>query len=256
MTVVAIIVAAGRGARAGGGLPKQYRSLSGRPVLARTLQAFTSHPRIDRIQPVLNLDDAALYRDAIQTVPDTALKLRKPVAGGATRQISVRHGLESLAFSLADDARVLIHDAARPFVDSSLIDRAIEAGRAGAAVPGVSVTDTIKVVDGTGRVAGTPPRDALRAIQTPQAFAFRSILDAHRRARDAGLDDFTDDAALAEWAGLPVAVFAGDPANVKLTHAADFDEAERRLGAGSTSLVTRVGTGFDVHAFGDGDHVW
>lgn len=259
MPVVAIIVAAGRGARAGGGLPKQYRNLGGRPVLARTLQAFAFHPRIDRIQPVLNWDDRDLYRNVVQTLPDGASKLREPVAGGPTRQVSVRLGLEALASSLdeTEDAFVLIHDAARPFADGSLIDRAIEAGRRhGAAVPGVPLTDTVKVVDGAGLVVDTPQRDAMRAIQTPQAFALKSIMGAHRKAAEAGLDHFTDDGALAEWAGLTVTVFEGDSANVKLTRAADFEEAERRLGKAPMSAITRVGTGFDVHAFGDGDHVW
>src|SRR5690349_14540947 len=120
MPVVAIIVAAGRGARAGEGLPKQYRRLGGRPVLAWTLEAFAAHPRIDRIQPVVNPDDLNLYRDAVRMPPDAASKLCEPVAGGPTRQASVRLGLEALAASLAgrDDASVLIHDAARPFVDA------------------------------------------------------------------------------------------------------------------------------------------
>ena len=259
MPVVAIIVAAGRGARAGSGLPKQYRSLGGRPVLARTLEAFTSHPRIDRVQPVLNWDDLDLYRDAIRMLPDGTSKLCEPVAGGPTRQVSVRLGLEAAASGLTspEGSHVLVHDAARPFADGFLIDRAIEAGRAcRAAVPGVPLTDTVTVVDGTGRLVDTPRREALRAIQTPQAFALTSLLDAHRKAAEAGLDGFTDDGALAEWAGLAVTVFEGDPANVKLTRPSDFEDAERRLGATPMNMVTRVGTGFDVHAFGDGDHVW
>jgi 2-C-methyl-D-erythritol 4-phosphate cytidylyltransferase/2-C-methyl-D-erythritol 2,4-cyclodiphosphate synthase len=259
MAVVAIIVAAGRGARAGGGLPKQYRSLGALPVLARTLQAFMNHPRIDRVQPVVNWDDLDLYQDALRTLQNGASKLCDPVAGGATRQVSVRLGLEATASGLAstNNVCVLVHDAARPFVGSALIDRAVDAGRDhGAAVPGLPVTDTIKVVDRQGQVVDTPQRETLRAIQTPQAFALESILDAHRKAAELGLDGFTDDGALAEWAGLAVTVFVGDPANIKLTRAADFDEAERRLGTTPMSMVTRAGTGFDVHAFGDGDHVW
>jgi 2-C-methyl-D-erythritol 4-phosphate cytidylyltransferase/2-C-methyl-D-erythritol 2,4-cyclodiphosphate synthase len=156
-----------------------------------------------------------------------------------------------------NNACVLIHDAARPFVDGVLIDRAINAGRDhGAAVPGIPVTDTIKVVDKQGQVIDTPQRETLRAIQTPQAFALKPILGAHRKAAELGLDGFTDDGALAEWAGLVVTVFEGDPTNIKLTRAADFDEAERRLGTTPMSMVTRAGTGFDVHAFGNGDHVW
>jgi 2-C-methyl-D-erythritol 4-phosphate cytidylyltransferase/2-C-methyl-D-erythritol 2,4-cyclodiphosphate synthase len=118
------------------------------------------------------------------------------------------------------------------------------------------VTDTVKVVDDSARVTATPDRRLLRAVQTPQAFDFQSLLRIHRQAAEKGLLSFTDDAALVEWAGLPVAVFDGDPANIKLTHPADFIEAERRLGGASMTLISRMGTGFDVHAFGEGDHVW
>jgi 2-C-methyl-D-erythritol 4-phosphate cytidylyltransferase/2-C-methyl-D-erythritol 2,4-cyclodiphosphate synthase len=123
-------------------------------------------------------------------------------------------------------------------------------------VPGIPVADTIKVVREDGSVASTPPRNSLRAVQTPQAFAFAPLLQAHRAAAEAGLASFTDDGALAEWAGLPVAVFAGEAGNTKLTDAADFAEAERRLGGRPALFVTRVGTGFDVHAFAAGDHLW
>jgi 2-C-methyl-D-erythritol 4-phosphate cytidylyltransferase/2-C-methyl-D-erythritol 2,4-cyclodiphosphate synthase len=124
-------------------------------------------------------------------------------------------------------------------------------------VPGVPVTDTIKVVDERARVVETPDRARLRAVQTPQAFAFPALLDAHRRAAQAGRLDFPDDGALAEWASLPVTVFDGEPGNVKLTREEDFSEAERRLGGGAgTGAVLRVGTGFDVHVLTDGDHVW
>ena len=150
---------------------------------------------------------------------------------------------------------VLVHDGARPFADGALIDRAIAAGVTGAAVPGLPVADTIKVVNGAGLVVDTPDRASLRAVQTPQAFGFPDLLAAHRAAAAAGLSSFPDDGALAEWAGLPVTVFPGDPRNVKLTHPSDFDEAEGRLSRASV-VVTRVGSGFDVHAFGDGDHVW
>jgi 2-C-methyl-D-erythritol 4-phosphate cytidylyltransferase/2-C-methyl-D-erythritol 2,4-cyclodiphosphate synthase len=183
--------------------------------------------------------------------------LLPPVAGGATRQESVRNGLEALAEAAVPPSLVLIHDAARPFASAALIDRAVAAGRAhGAAAPGTAVTDTIKIVSMDGAVSATPPRDSLRAIQTPQAFAFDRILSAHRRAAAAGLHTLTDDAAVAEWAGLDVTVFEGDPANVKLTHAADFADAERRLGGAACLWITRVGTGFDVHAFAPGDHLW
>lgn len=255
MSVAAIIVAAGRGSRTGGDIPKQYRVLAGRRILARSCEAFLLHPAIGVVAVVIHPDDRALYDESMQGRPERAGKPVMAVPGGETRQISVLQGLEALVPS--EPEIVLIHDAARPFVDRSLIDSAILASReSAAAVPGVPVTDTIKIVGDGGRVMDTPERAKLRAIQTPQAFRFEPILRAHRQAAAAGLHAFTDDGALAEWAGLDVHVFDGHPANVKLTHPADFEEAERRLKGETMSFVTRIGTGFDVHAFGDGDHVW
>jgi len=175
-----------------------------------------------------------------------------PVAGGATRQASVHAGLEALAAQAPD--LVLIHDGARPFVSHRVISRAIEAvARTGAAIPTVAVADTIKLVDASGAVEATPERARLRIAQTPQVFQYDIILDAHRLAVREGRADFTDDAALAEWAGLTVATFEGDAANMKLTTAEDFVREEARL----ASLLgdIRTGTGYDVHAFGEGDHV-
>ena len=161
-------------------------------------------------------------------------------------------GLEALAGEKPDI--VLIHDAARPFVTAAVISRAIDAaGRTGAAVPAIPVTDTIKQVGDSGDVVATPERARLRIAQTPQAFRFDVILDAHRRAAREGRSDFTDDAALAEWAGLTVATFEGDPANMKLTTPEDFVREEARLAAMLGDI--RTGTGYDVHAFGDGDHL-
>lgn len=253
----AVVVAAGRGIRVGGGTPKQYRRVGGKAVLTRTLAALAAHPGIGRVQAVIAPDAAAFYADCLADLdPAAAAKLQPAVEGGATRQDSVRAGLEALERAGAP-ALVLVHDAARPFVDEALIDRAIAAARAHrAAVPGVPVTDTIKLVDGAERVRETPPREALRAVQTPQAFAFAPLLDAHRRAAAQGLAAFTDDGALAEWAGLRVAVFPGDPRNRKITQAADLDEADRAFSGARMTLVTRLGTGFDVHAFTEGDHVW
>jgi 2-C-methyl-D-erythritol 4-phosphate cytidylyltransferase/2-C-methyl-D-erythritol 2,4-cyclodiphosphate synthase len=179
-------------------------------------------------------------------------RYQPPANGGTTRQASVHAGLEALAAHAPDI--VLIHDAARPFVTPALISRAIDAaGITGAAVPAIPVTDTIKQVDSSGSVEATPDRARLRIAQTPQAFRFDVILDAHRRAARDGRSDFTDDAALAEWAGLTVATFEGDPANMKLTTPEDFVREEARLGAMLGDV--RTGTGYDVHAFGDGDHV-
>lgn len=252
LPVAALLVAAGRGLRAGGNMPKQYRRLAGRPVLAQALAPFLATPAIARIAVVIGEDDAARYADAIAGLDGA--RLIAPTSGGPTRQESVRRGLLALA---ADgfDGIVLVHDAARPFVSAAQIAAAIEAlaGPEIAAVPALPVTDTIKRIDPDGRIAETPARDRLVSVQTPQAFRFRSLLDAHEAAAGDGLSGFTDDAALMEWAGHPVATFPGDPANVKLTHPEDFARAEARAG---TSLVTRVATGYDVHAFGEGDHVW
>lgn len=256
MSVAALIVAAGRGSRVGEGIPKQYRLLGGKPVLTRTLEAFLGHREIGKVLVVIHPDDRQLYRESITALtPGHADRLLPVAHGGETRQDSVHNGLEALS-DLAP-RHVLVHDAARPFVDAPLIDRALEAVRMhGTAVPGIAVTDTVKVIGPQGEVVSTPDRASLRAIQTPQAFDFASLLTAHRKAASNGLGNFTDDGALAEWAGLPVHVFLGDISNIKLTHAVDFAEAERRLKGLPMTYVTRFGTGFDVHAFGDGDHVW
>jgi 2-C-methyl-D-erythritol 4-phosphate cytidylyltransferase/2-C-methyl-D-erythritol 2,4-cyclodiphosphate synthase len=247
-TVAAVIVAAGRGERAPGDVPKQYRPIAGEPMIRSTLRAFLSHPQIDSVQPVINPNDDKIYRRAIAGLK----KLLPPVAGGATRQASVRAGLEALAGRAP--ALVLIHDAARPFVSVGLIDRAIAAGRAtGAAVPGVVLADTVKTIDNRALVTQTLDRSQIRIVQTPQSFFFKPILEAHRRAAAAQSETFTDDAALAEWAGQRVSVFEGEPGNVKVTTTDDFERAEiARLAALSD---VRTGNGFDVHAFADGDHV-
>ncbi|UYO47025.1 bifunctional 2-C-methyl-D-erythritol 4-phosphate cytidylyltransferase/2-C-methyl-D-erythritol 2,4-cyclodiphosphate synthase [Rhodopseudomonas palustris] len=244
----AIIVAAGRGLRAGAGGPKQYRTLAGRPVIARAMEPFCTHPGVMAVQPVTNPDDTEMFNAAV-----AGLNFRPAVGGGATRQASVRAGLEALA-ELNPDI-VLIHDAARCFVTPELISRAITAaGATGAALPVVPVTDTIKQVDANGAVDATPDRATLRIAQTPQAFRFDVILDAHRRAAQDGRDEFTDDAAIAEWAGLTVSTFEGDANNMKMTTPEDFAREESRLMAALGDI--RTGTGYDVHAFGDGDHVW
>ncbi|MES2603032.1 MAG: bifunctional 2-C-methyl-D-erythritol 4-phosphate cytidylyltransferase/2-C-methyl-D-erythritol 2,4-cyclodiphosphate synthase [Pseudomonadota bacterium] len=243
----AIIVAAGRGLRAGTGGPKQYRSIGGKTVLSRAMEPFCTHPDVFAVQPVRNPDDADIFDQAV-----CHLKYQTPVSGGATRQASVRAGLEALADQSPDI--VLIHDAARAFVTDKVISRAIDAALiTGAAIPVVPVTDTVKVVDGSGAITATPDRANLRIAQTPQAFRFDVILEAHRRAAREGRDDFTDDAAIAEWAGLTVATFEGDAANMKLTTPEDFAREEARLGAMLGDI--RTGTGYDVHALTDGDHL-
>lgn len=242
-----VLVAAGRGLRAGAGGPKQYREIGGVPVIYRAMEAFSTHPDVFAVQPVVNPDDGAMFTAAV-----AGLKHEAPTNGGATRQASVLAGLEALARHKPDI--VLIHDAARPFVSAGVISRAIAAAsRTGAAIPVVAVTDTIKVTNADGNVEDTPDRASLRIAQTPQSFRFDVILEAHRRAAKDGRSDFTDDAAIAEWAGLTVATFEGDVANMKLTTPEDFVREEARL----ASLLgdIRTGTGYDVHAFGEGDHL-
>ncbi|MBR0848107.1 bifunctional 2-C-methyl-D-erythritol 4-phosphate cytidylyltransferase/2-C-methyl-D-erythritol 2,4-cyclodiphosphate synthase [Bradyrhizobium diazoefficiens] len=242
-----VLVAAGRGLRAGAGGPKQYRTIGGVPVIFRAMEAFSRHADVAVVQPVVNPDDSAIFASAVAGLPHAP-----PTNGGATRQASVLAGLEALAAHAPDI--VLIHDAARPFVSEALISRAIEAAsRTGAAIPAIAVTDTIKLTGEGGNVEGTPDRSRLRIAQTPQSFRFDVILEAHRRAARDGRSDFTDDAAIAEWAGLTVATFEGDVANMKLTTPEDFAREEARL----ASLLgdIRTGTGYDVHAFGEGDHV-
>lgn len=251
LPVAALIVAAGRGLRAGGETPKQYRDLAGSPVLRHALAPFLAEPMISRIVTVIGAGDEALYAQSVSGLADP--RLLAPVTGGETRQDSVRFGLQALA-SGDFDGVILIHDAARPFVSHAVIGRALATLRTGlAAIPALAVTDTVKRVDGEGRVVETLPRDRLVSVQTPQAFRFAPLLAAHEAAAVAGLTGFTDDAALMEWAGHSVATFPGDAENVKLTHPQDFAAAAERLGR---RLTTRVGTGYDVHAFMEGDHVW
>ena len=234
MQTAALIVAAGRGTRVGGPLPKQYRRIGGRMVLTQTLDAFLAHPEIHVVQPVTHPDDSAAFENAVADLPEAShRKLRPAVAGRATRQQSVREGLAALARGVNPPDLVLIHDGARPFAGADLIARAIANAKThGAALPGVAVTDTIVAVNEGQALRETWDRAALRAIQTPQSFAFSAILEAHERAAAAGLADFPDDGAVARWAGLSVAVFEGDVGNVKLTRDIDFHEAERRLGCG------------------------
>ena len=243
MSTVALIVAAGRGRRFGDPLPKQYQMLAGQPVLRHTARAFLGHRQVDAVRVVIGPDDAELYAAAVGD-----LDLLAPVIGGAERQDSVRLGLESLAERAP--AIVLIHDAARPLVDDGVIARAI-AGLAAhdGTIAAVPVTDTIKRTDGPAIVA-TVDRTHLWRAQTPQAFRYAAILAAHRAAAGAAL---SDDAAVAERAGLTVAVTLGDETNVKITTPDDLARAERHLHA--RLGLPRVGNGFDVHRFGPGDHV-
>jgi 2-C-methyl-D-erythritol 4-phosphate cytidylyltransferase/2-C-methyl-D-erythritol 2,4-cyclodiphosphate synthase len=250
-----VIVAAGRGERAGQSTegPKQYRSVGGEPVLRRTLRAFASHPLVGRIVVAVHRDDEALFAAASEGLEAFA----HAVHGGATRQSSTRIALEALAGGEAP-VRVLIHDGVRPFVDADLIGRVISAiGPNEGALPCLAISDTIKRGRADGMIDGTVPRAGLHAAQTPQGFPFEPILTAHRRASEAGIEDFTDDAAIAEWHGMGVRLVTGSPDNVKLTWARDIEIAQARYGgSGAASYPdVRTGNGYDVHAFAAGDHV-
>lgn len=240
---LALIVAGGRGVRAGGGIPKQYRMLAGAPLLRHTVARFAARPLIDGICVVIHPDDRALYDTAVD-----CFELLEPVHGGATRQESCRNGLEAL--EPYQPANVLIHDAARPFVDAGTIGRVIDAlsEETPAALAAVPVADTLKQADDANRVASTVDRTDLWRAQTPQGFRFAAILAAHRQ--EAG-HNHTDDAAVAEAVSLPVALTLGNAENIKVTTAEDFALGERILGV----VDLRTGTGFDVHPFKDGDHV-
>ena len=255
MSVSVVIAAGGRGTRAlgrNGLIPKQYSAIGGRPVLAWTVAALAAHPRVGQVVVAIHPADEGLYQKALG---DCGGRLRPPVIGGELRQDSVRAGLEALASDPAD--HVLIHDAARPFVSPDLIDRVVAAlERHAAVVPGLPVTDTLKVVT-EGRLAGTVDRQSLMRVQTPQGFGFDAILAAHRAAAAAGKRDFTDDAGLAEWFGLEVSMVEGSETNKKLTSAEDLRAADEflRLQQGQTAATVRIGSGYDVHAFGPGDAV-
>lgn len=245
MDFAAVIVAAGRGARAGGPVPKQYRRLGAMTVLERTLRAMLAHPRCTRIQVVIHPEDADRYAAATAALADP--RLRRPVVGAATRAASVGRGLAALE----DDApeAVLIHDAARPFVTVAVIDRVLAAiGPGRAAFPALPIVDALWSADADAVVTGAHPREGLWRAQTPQGFRFDEILAAHR-AGDAGAPD---DVAIARAAGMEVRVVMGDGNNFKITLAEDFDRAERLV---RDRMDIRSGTGFDVHAFGPGDHV-
>jgi 2-C-methyl-D-erythritol 4-phosphate cytidylyltransferase/2-C-methyl-D-erythritol 2,4-cyclodiphosphate synthase len=242
-SVYALVVAAGRGSRFGGALPKQYLSLDGVSLLRHAVEAFARHPRVADVLVAIQPEDGKLFDSAV-----AGLGVMAPVAGGPTRQDSVRLGLEALALNRPE--RVLIHDGARPFPDSMLIDRVIEGlDRASAVIPCLALRDTIKRAE-SGVIRGTVDRSTLWRAQTPQGFHFDAILAAHRAAAGREL---TDDSAVAEAAGLAPVLVAGSEDNLKVTTAEDLAIVERLIAARHSDV--RVGQGFDVHAFGPGDHV-
>ncbi len=239
MTTVAIIVAAGRGTRAGGALPKQWQMLNNRPVAAHAMQQFTDHPGVDQLVLVLHPDD--IGTDLWPTSPAAEV-----VTGGATRQASVLAGLQAVE-GIAD--KVLIHDAARPLVSKDVIDNVLSAleTHLGAA-PAVAVTDTLWR-GAKGHVTGVQDRAGLFRAQTPQGFHLAPLLAAHR----AMTEDATDDVAVARAAGLDVAIVAGDEDNMKITGPDDLARATKLM---RQRMDVRCGNGYDVHRFGPGDHVW
>jgi 2-C-methyl-D-erythritol 4-phosphate cytidylyltransferase/2-C-methyl-D-erythritol 2,4-cyclodiphosphate synthase len=241
---VALIVAAGSGTRAGGGIPKQYREVGGVPVIARAFDALAGHPAIRGVHIVAGAGQELLLDEALG-------EDRRPATitpGGATRRESVRAGLEAIA--TIPPTRVLIHDAARPFLPAAVIDRLLAAlDAAPGAVPTLSVVDTLVRAE-DGMLGDTVAREGLARVQTPQAFRFGDILAAHRDW--SGDAEPTDDAQVARAAGHTVLAVPGDAMLEKLTHEADFKAAEARIGSAMTS---RTGMGYDVHAFAEGDHV-
>jgi len=240
LRTTALIVAAGSGTRAGVDLPKQYAPIAGKAVLAHAIDALRAHSAVDEIRVVIGAGQEKLYADAIGE-----RALAAPVVGGATRRESVANGLAA-----TDGERVLIHDAARPFLPGAVIDRLLAAlDDAPGAVPVLPVADTLAEAKET---LGEPvARDRLARVQTPQAFLTDAIRAAHGAwdsAREA-----TDDAQIARAAGLTVAMVEGSPALDKLTYPADFAAAEQRLAA---RMVSRTALGFDVHGFTEGDGLW
>jgi 2-C-methyl-D-erythritol 4-phosphate cytidylyltransferase/2-C-methyl-D-erythritol 2,4-cyclodiphosphate synthase len=249
MKIGAVVVAAGTGSRAGGERPKQYQTVGGRPVVWWALKSFCDHPLISHIQPVIGAGQTELFESAAAD-----LTVEAPVIGGATRQESCRLGLQALAKH--NLTHVLIHDAARPFISAELISRVI-AGleEHGGVVPGIALADTIKKApDGT--IERTVDRTGLWVVQTPQGFAFDAICAAHEKARQSGQSSLTDDAAVAELAGIEVAIVPGNSENRKITTSEDLAEANSALNTTLGSLPDiRTGVGIDIHPFAPGDHV-
>lgn len=251
--VAVAILAAGRGERAGHdhGGPKQYRLVGGNAVITRTIKAFSDHPAIGPIAVAVHRDDRELFERTAGCLRDRV----QVVEGGTSRQESALAALRILKKSQPDF--VMIHDGVRPFVDHDLIGRILDGldDRHGA-VPALPVSDTLKRAGSDGMIVATEPRQHLYAAQTPQAFPFAAILAAHEKAEQEKPNEFTDDSMLAEWAGIPVRLVAGSPDNVKLTWAKDIEMADRQLSDKSDGYPdVRTGNGYDVHAFGEGDHV-
>ena len=250
--IAVIIVAAGRGHRFGGDMPKQYLEVHQQPLVRHAAQVFLDHPAIDFILPVIHPDDADILANALD-----GLDYLEPVAGGAARQDSVRNGLEALASSAPD--YVLVHDAARPMVAPALIDRVIEALQdTPGVIPGIAVVDTLKRADDAGIITDSVSRDGLWRAQTPQGFKYADLLAVHRSVIG---QELTDDAAVMEASGHRIAVVLGDEDNIKVTTPDDLMRMEEIMSDDSAqakpvrSPSFRIGSGYDVHKLGPGDHV-
>ncbi len=250
MTVAAVIVAGGSGLRVGGEIPKQYQLIGGKPVIWWTLKVFLDHPAISFVQCVIGAGHEALFKAATQ-----GLTFTPPVVGGSTRQESCRLGVEACVS--AKPTKVLVHDAARPFISADLISEVIaELEHANAVIPGLPVADTMKYAPG-GVITKTVDRSAMWFVQTPQGFSFLKILEAHRKASRELQNGLTDDAAVAEFAGMEVRIVAGEQQNKKLTTKADVETANAEL---NMRLFVerpdvRMGQGIDFHVFEKGKFV-
>jgi 2-C-methyl-D-erythritol 4-phosphate cytidylyltransferase / 2-C-methyl-D-erythritol 2,4-cyclodiphosphate synthase len=251
--IAVVLVAAGRGERAGSPEegPKQYRIIGGAPVMRHTLTALLAYPGIGEIVAVIHPDDAGLFE---QSASGCGARVRH-VFGGPTRQASTLLGLKALSGRAPE--YVMIHDAVRPFISPVLMDRLRKALTADSGViPALPVSETVKRKDLQGFILDTVSRAGLFSAQTPQAFPFQLILRAHEMARAQSDQEFTDDASIAEYAGLKVRIIEGAPENIKLTWKHDIDMADKKLnGPFATFPDVRVGNGYDVHALVPGDHV-
>jgi len=250
MKVAAVIVAGGTGTRAGGDKPKQYQMIGGKPTIWWTLQAFLTHPQISHVQVVMGQGHETEFAHAT-----SGLRLPPAAIGGESRQESCRIGVETCAPHQPD--LILIHDAARPFVSHTVIDSVLAGLRfADAVIPGIAVADTLKHAP-NGIISHTVDRASLYSVQTPQGFHFDKILAAHRRAARENQLGLTDDAAVAEFAGMKVHVVAGDPRNQKLTTQVDIAIADEKLTQQKflEKPDVRVGQGIDFHVFEKGKSV-
>ncbi len=232
------------------GGPKQYRTLAGKSVLQRTVEAFASHPDIHAIQVVIHIEDGAVYRENID---ESCLELLPPVSGGATRQESCKAGLDALGL---DYDKVLIHDAARPFVTQEVISCVLDGIETGiCSLPACAIADTLKRADADNNRVETVSREGIYTAQTPQGFILSEIAAAHEKAAEDPEVVFTDDAAVAEHAGMRIKIVQGDRSNFKITTQQDLELAKKQMNTNSQHADIRTGSGYDVHTLGPGDKI-